>query len=202
MLRKFLTQVKALPASERHVLCLQNSGEAQKHLTPPVWGGCVLTEPGKLLYSCFETESHCMLTVCWVGDSLFMQKIIPRRENLVTGKYYSLWNHLLGFLCSLRFLGGCVPDRRVAGGLSNVPALGELPSCPEGSAGTPEPWPGGSRPCYFSPRPLQRARLPIVSSCWLTPWHEWAHLGNLRRGWQTLSTLCSRHDLDSQEENC
>lgn len=93
-----------------------------------------------------------MLTFCWVGKSLFMQKIIPRRKKLVTGKYYS---------CTL------------------------------------EPWPGGSHPCYFSPRPLRRARLPVVSNCWLTLWHERAPLGNLRWGWQTLSNLCSRHDVDS-----
>lgn len=93
-----------------------------------------------------------MLTFCWVGKSLFMQKIIPRRKNLVTGKYYSC---------------------------------------------TPEPWPGGSHPRYFSPRPLLRARLPVVSNCWLTLWHEWAPLGNLRWGSQTLSNLCSRHDVDS-----
>lgn len=44
-------------------------------------------------------------------DSLFMQKILPSRDNLLLGKCCSLWNHQLNFQCSLCFPGGCVPVR-------------------------------------------------------------------------------------------
>lgn len=55
----------------------------------------------------------------------------------------------------------------------------------------------GSHPCYFSHGALRRTRLPIMSNCWLILWHERVLLGNLRQVWQTLSNLCSKHDVDS-----
>ena len=170
MLRKFLTWVKTLPASERHVPCLQNSGEARKHLTPPVLAGCVLTELRKLLESCFETESHRMLTL--LGRRLHIHaENYPEERKPGNREILSVVKSLVGTFYApyISLVDICVPDKRVAGGLNNMPALGEPPSCLESFAGTPEPWPGGSRPFYFSLRLLRRARLPVVSNCWLTP---------------------------------
>lgn len=60
-----------------------------------------------------------------------------------------------------------IAGRSVTGGFSNVSALREPPLCTEGFASTTEIWPGGGS-LFFSARPLLRARLLVISKCWLT----------------------------------
>lgn len=153
---------------EAHAMHVSKTVEELRNVWPHLKGLCLNRAEEAVIKLYWNWVS--LHAISLLGRSFLIHvEIIPRRENPVTGKYYPLWNHPFGLLCSLPFLSGCVPDRHVAGGLRSMLALGDLPSYLESSASTPEPWHGGNCQCYFSPRPVWRARLPIVSDCQLTP---------------------------------